>query len=135
MVDLLKRLAHLTRAHLHDFLQPYRGSGHRHAGWDAQPGIENEPWGSTHDTPSSFDSPGLDGLPYSDALASSYRVLDLPFGVPLEQVAKRWKAYLKKCHPDRYANDPQKQAEATELTQELTRAYESIRAAWQQHRP
>jgi DnaJ-domain-containing protein 1 len=133
MVDLLKRLAHLTRAHLHDFLDPYLGGSHQPRGRDTQINSEDEPQASAYDSPSSFDTPGAGRLPYSDALASNYRVLDLPFGAPMEQVAKRWKDYLKKCHPDRYANDPQKQAEATELTQELTRAYESIRAAWKRH--
>jgi DnaJ-domain-containing protein 1 len=135
MVELLRRLAHLTRAHLHDFLEPYWGAGHQRAEWGAQADAGDEPPSSTYETPPSFDTHRSDGLPYSDALADSYRVLDLPFGAPLEQVAKRWKDYLKKCHPDRYANDPQKQAEATELTQELTRAYESIRIAWKQYRP
>jgi ribonuclease HI len=51
----------------------------------------------------------------------------------MEQVNKRWKAYLKKCHPDRYANDPTKQADATRLTQELTRAHEKIKVAWEQY--
>jgi DnaJ-class molecular chaperone len=134
MVDLLRRLAALTRAHLHDFVAAYRDGGHRRPAWDTQADFETETRRDSYDAPSS-GSHSPDGLPYSDALANSYRVLDLPFGVPMERVAKRWKDYLKKCHPDRYANDPQKQAEATELTQELTRAYELIRAAWKQFRP
>lgn len=135
MVDLFRRLAYLTRAHLHDLLESYWGGGHQQPGWDARANREDEDRANTYDAPSSFGTQRPNGLPYSDALAGSYRVLDLPFGAPMEQVAKRWKGYLKKCHPDRYANDPQKQAEATELTQELTRAYESIKAAWKQFRP
>lgn len=135
MVELLRRLAHLTRVHLHDFLESHRDGGHQRPGQGQQTHTEDEPQSSAYDTASSFDTRNADGLPYSDALASSYHVLDLPFGTPMEQVAKRWKDYLKKCHPDRYANDPQKQAEATELTQELTRAYESIKVAWRRHRP
>ena len=134
MVDLLRRLAALTRAHLNDFLASYRDGGQQRPAWGSEADFETETQRDTDDTPSSGPH-HTDGLPYSDALASSYRVLDLPFGVPMDRVAKRWKDYLKKCHPDRYASDPQKQAEATELTQELTRAYESIRAAWKQYRP
>jgi hypothetical protein len=49
----------------------------------------------------------------------------------MAQVSKRWKTYLKTCHPDRFANDPARQADATELTQALTGAHDTIEAAWQ----
>lgn len=52
----------------------------------------------------------------------------------MERVTRQWKTYLKKCHPDRYANEPEKQADATRLTQELTRAHEKIKVAWKQRR-
>ena len=51
----------------------------------------------------------------------------------MERVTRQWKTYLKKCHPDRYANDPVQQADATRLTQELTHAHEKIKVAWRQH--
>ncbi|GIX46483.1 MAG: hypothetical protein KatS3mg131_0694 [Candidatus Tectimicrobiota bacterium] len=70
-------------------------------------------------------------LPYSEELARCYAALDLPFGAPLEEVTRRWKAYLKRCHPDRHATEPEKLAAATELTQILTEAYQKIKAAWQ----
>ena len=127
MVEILRRLARLARAHLHDFMESYQGGGYQPSARDAWADSANEAPAGGYDSPS--------GLPYSETLAASYGVLDLPFGVAMDQVAKRWKTYLKKCHPDRYATDPEKQAEATELTQELTRAYESIRTAWKQHRP
>jgi hypothetical protein len=73
------------------------------------------------------------GLPYSPELARGYALLDLPFGAPMEQVSRRWKTYLKTCHPDRFASDPARQAEATELTQALTGAHDTIRAAWKRH--
>jgi curved DNA-binding protein CbpA len=51
----------------------------------------------------------------------------------MEEVNKRWKTYLKKCHPDRYANDPGKLTDATELTQALTGAHDTIQAAWKRY--
>ena len=135
MVEILRRLARLARAHLHDFMESYQGGGYQPSARDAWTDSANEAPAGGYDSPSSFESRASPGLPHSERLAASYRVLDLPFGVAMDQVAKRWKAYLKKCHPDRYATDPEKQAEATELTQELTRAYESIRTAWKQHGP
>ncbi len=135
MVEILRRLARLTRAHLHDLMGSYLGGGYQPSTRDAWTDSANEEPAGGYDTPSSFESHSSHSVPYSEALAANYRVLDLPFGIPMDQVAKRWKTYLKKCHPDRYANDPEKQAEATELTQELTRAYEVIKAAWKQHCP
>ena len=133
MAALLNRLARLTRAHLSDFL------ARRWPGWRVEP-----PWHTDSEaqeeaesdqgfSASPFEASTKSGLPYSEALAEAYRALDLPFGVPMEQATRQWKTYLKKCHPDRYTNDPAKQADATRLTQELTRAYEKIKVAWRQH--
>jgi hypothetical protein len=86
-----------------------------------------------HATPP-FEEPASagHGLPYSVELARCYRLLDLPFGAPMAQVTRQWKTYLKQCHPDRYANDPAKQADATFLTQQLNDAHQKIKAAWEQ---
>jgi hypothetical protein len=134
MSELLKRLARLTRAHLSDFLEQHWPGRHPEPGWEA----DSDAWRQTappRDTPPpAAEAHTRSGLPYSDELARHYRSLDLPFGAPMTQVNKRWKAYLKKCHPDRYANDPVRQADATKLTQELTRAHEKIKTAWEQYR-
>jgi hypothetical protein len=134
MSELFKRLARMTRAHLSDFIEQHWPGRRSEPGWEA----ESDPWHDTaspHDTsPPPSQEHRSSGLPYSEELARHYRSLDLPFGAPLAQVNKRWKTYLKKCHPDRYANDPVRQADATKLTQELTRAHEKIKAAWEQYR-
>lgn len=70
------------------------------------------------------------GLPYNPEVAQCYSALDLPYGAPIEEVSKRWKDYLKRCHPDRYASDPDKLPDANKLTQLLTHAYETIKEAW-----
>jgi hypothetical protein len=134
MTDLLKRLAQLTRAHVHDLFE------RRWLGRRAEPSwrVDFETPGDTASDPGfaapPFEASASSGLPYSEALAEAYRALDLPFGAPVERVTRQWKTYLKKCHPDRYANDPAKQADATRLTQELTQAHEKIKVAWRQHR-
>jgi hypothetical protein len=129
MPEILGRLVRLTRAHLQAFLEQ-RWYGRRT--WHTDDHRQDDPEDTSHFSPPPY---GGGGLPYSEELARCYRVLDLPFGVPMEQVARQWKTYLKKCHPDRYANDPEKQVDATKLTQELTRAYEKIKGAWEQHPP
>ena len=130
MSELLKRLARLTRVQLSDFLAQHWPA------WSHTPAQESdfEPRHDTGTNPGSavppFEAYPGSRLPYSAELADAYRALDLPFGAPMAQVARRWKTYLKKCHPDRHANDAAKQADATRLTQELTRAYEKIKEAW-----
>jgi hypothetical protein len=131
---LLKRLVNLTRAHLYDLLDKHIPRSAPRPQWDTD--------FSSHDR-GPADNPGRAststagasthaerGLPYSNELARCYALLDLPFGTPMEQVTRRWKTYLKKCHPDRYANDPGKLADATELTQALTGAHDTIETAW-----
>jgi len=123
---ILDRLAQNARAQIHAFLQRHvvttPATPRRH---DADDGAQ-EP---LHDEAAETgESPG--SLPYNAELADAYRVLDLPFGAPMTKVNKRWKAYLKRCHPDRYHGDPGRQADATELSQQLNTAHARIEAAW-----
>jgi hypothetical protein len=110
------------------------------------PGASPPPWGTdfgareeerraASDATPPFAEPASEshGLPYSDELARCYRLLDLPFGAPMPQVTRQWKAYLKKSHPDLHANDSARQADATVLTQQLNDAYKKIRLAWKRH--
>jgi hypothetical protein len=126
----------LGRAHLNDFL------GQRWPGASSPPTWESDfethehrHDDAFHNSPPPFEESAAagNGLPHSADLARCYRLLDLPFGAPLEQVTKQWKTYLKKCHPDRYANDPAKQADATFLTQQLNDAHQKIKVAWERH--
>jgi DnaJ-domain-containing protein 1 len=133
MSELLKRLVQLTRAHVSDFLAQYLPGQRTDSFWDGDFDTRDDTATNDRFSAPPFETYTGNGLPYSAELAAAYRALDLPYGAPLEQVAKRWKAYLKKCHPDRYANDPDKLADATRLTQELTSAYEKIKTAWDNH--
>lgn len=135
MAGIFQRLVDMGRAHLNDFL------GQRWPGASSPPIWETdfETQGHTHHdashSPPPFEEPAPagHGLPHSAELARCYRLLDLPFGVPMQQVTKQWKTYLKKCHPDLYANAPAKQADATLLTQQLNDAHQKIKVAWERH--
>lgn len=132
MAGILQRLVQLGRAHLNDLLTlrwPGASSAPR---WDTD---FTQAHGDAFNAPPPFEEPAPadHGLPYSAELARCYQLLDLPFGAPLEQVTRQWRAYLKKVHPDRHANDPAKQADATILTQQLNDAYKKIKRAWERH--
>jgi hypothetical protein len=136
MASIVQRLVQLGRAHLYDFLTQRWPGGASSPTWETT----FETHEHTHDDAFHHSSPPFEepdlaghGLPHSAELARCYRLLDLPFGAPMVQVTRQWKTYLKKCHPDRYANDPAQQADATFLTQQLNDAHQKIKVAWEQY--
>jgi len=56
-------------------------------------------------------------------VARAYAVLEIPQGSDFETVRKAYRALMRKYHPDRHVNAPDKQKAATELAQKLTDAY------------
>ncbi len=149
MAELLQRLLNIARSHLQDFIDPFRPNDTIPPYWDIDDAEPEEPYrrrdehrdrSHTGNTSGFGSAQGAStrtgsGLPYSPELAHCYDLLDLPFGAPMDEVNKRWKAYLKRCHPDLFANDPERQAEATELSQALMGAHSKIAAAWKQYQP
>jgi len=145
MSDLLQRLFNIARSHLNDFIDPLRPDWRIPNYWDIDDAEPGEPYdqrqrsragqsaGASGASGSSARSSS--GLPYSAELARCYDLLDLPFGAPMDEVNKRWKTYLKQCHPDRFANDPAQQAQATELSQALMGAHSKIETAWKRYQP
>jgi curved DNA-binding protein CbpA len=45
----------------------------------------------------------------------------------MDTVKESYHRLMQKYHPDRFADDPEMQKKATELSQELTRAYEAVK--------
>ena len=50
---------------------------------------------------------------------------------PPDEIKSAHRRLLRKYHPDRHANDPEKLEDATRLSQELTRARDLLLMAWQ----
>ncbi len=57
-----------------------------------------------------------------------YARLDLPPGAPADEVRRAFRGLMRKYHPDRYTDDPDHEALATELSQSLTIAYNGLLA-------
>jgi len=135
MAGIFQRLVQLGRAHLNELLEQRWPGAASPSTWEKDFETQERTRHDTFNAPPPFEEPASagHGLPHSAELDRCYRMLDLPFGAPMEQVTKQWKAYLKKCHPDRYVNDPTKQADATFLTQQLNDAHKKIKAAWEQY--
>ena len=126
MSGILDRLAQNARAYWHEFLRRRAFREPVATDWQAADDWPREPFHNGAAGPRQRSSP----LPRSAELIDAYRLLDLPFGAPLADVSERWKTYLKRCHPDRFHNDPKRLADATELTQQLNAAHARIEAAW-----
>jgi len=135
MAGILQRLVELGRAHLNDFLAQRWPGASSAPRWDTDFETQEQTHSDAFSSVPPFEEPAPagQGFPYSAELARCYQILDLPFGAPLERVTRQWRAYLKKAHPDRHANDPAKQADATILTQQLNDAYRKIKLAWERH--
>lgn len=61
-------------------------------------------------------------------IADYYANLEVPYGSDLPTVKESYRKLMRRYHPDRHANDPEMEAMATELSQELTRAFTAIEA-------
>jgi hypothetical protein len=61
-----------------------------------------------------------------DELARAYATLGTSDAATLDQVRKRYKALVRKWHPDRFASDPQGQAEAAVRMRAINDAFRTV---------
>lgn len=59
-------------------------------------------------------------------LRDYYANLEVPYGSDLETVKASYRSLMRKYHPDKHVSDDQSEKLATELSQELTVAYNAI---------
>jgi DnaJ-domain-containing protein 1 len=72
---------------------------------------------------------GVRGEPPSDPVADRrrwYKILEVEPGADLKTVRRAYRKALLQYHPDKFANDPEKQKVATEVTRRLTEAYNGL---------
>jgi DnaJ-domain-containing protein 1 len=60
------------------------------------------------------------------SLKDYYANLEVPFGSDLETVKESYRRLMRKYHPDKHSGDSEREALATQLSQELTQAYEAV---------
>lgn len=59
-------------------------------------------------------------------LRQYYANLEVPYGADMDTVKKSYRRLMRRYHPDRHSGDPDRERLATELSQELTRAYDAV---------
>jgi DnaJ-domain-containing protein 1 len=101
------------RAKMHQSAQPPPRSG---AQGGARPGTSRPGTGRP--------APGRPSP--EDEVRRAYAALEVPPGSDFETVRKAYRTLMRKYHPDRHANSPEKQRAATELAQKLTQAYKLL---------
>lgn len=70
--------------------------------------------------------PGGGFGPRNDKIAKYYKVLDLPYGADFDQVKASYRKLMRRYHPDLHTQSPQKAKAATELSMQVTQAYNEL---------
>jgi DnaJ-domain-containing protein 1 len=63
---------------------------------------------------------------YVRQLQTWYARLETPYGSDAATVRRAFRDLMRRYHPDRFTDDPEREAKATRLSQELTVAYEGL---------
>lgn len=64
--------------------------------------------------------------PVPDQVARFYHILGLPTQASVPEIKQAYRALLKKWHPDRFQNDPERQHKAKEVTQKMNEIYNQL---------
>ncbi len=76
--------------------------------------------------PTSRAAPPPPSPSHSDEIRRAYAALEVPQGSNFETVRKSYRTLMRKYHPDRHVQTPEKQKAANELSQKLGAAYKLL---------
>ena len=76
----------------------------------------------------SGSGPSSGGPPPAEQRRRWYKTLELEPGADFEAVRKSYRRLLRQYHPDKFAQDPEKLRAATEVTRNITEAYNGLAA-------
>ena len=58
-----------------------------------------------------------------EALRQDFKNLEVPFGASYAEIKSAYKGLLRRYHPDKHANDPEKLKSATEVTKKINASF------------
>jgi DnaJ-class molecular chaperone len=67
-------------------------------------------------------------LPVSDKISRLYQVLGVQLGASPKEVKQAYRDFVKKWHPDRFCDNPQRQQKALEVVKKVNEAYAEFEA-------
>lgn len=144
---LTEKFIQFIRTEFKDFwakYDPKKASASEQAGFEL---IYSIYMGKSHKTPSAEDKKRAyqqyrqyrqpkttDNTPKVNVLqeAKYYDALELKNGATFEQIKTAYKQAMKKYHPDRFAQDKEKQQIAQQLSQKINEAYQYFEKKFQQ---
>ncbi|RAL20389.1 hypothetical protein DL240_17570 [Lujinxingia litoralis] len=128
MSDLKDRLMRTMRAnlnHLLDNVQQFEERGGFRSLLHPEPAPEA--WENIGQNPGERPQPQpparTDG---PKTLRDYYANLEIPYGSDLATTRAAYRSMMRRYHPDNFANDPEMESVATDLSQELAVAYQAI---------
>lgn len=133
MKERLFRSVRANLNHLLDNVREFEEQGGLRSLFDPESGAPRDPdqWEEIGTGSGSADTNGSSRTaPPSSSqdktIEEYYANLEVPFGSDLQTVRKAYRQLMREYHPDNFADDPQKEKMATQLSQELSVAYEAI---------
>lgn len=120
MKDIFKRLRRVARAEVGDLGRRVK-SVFSNDDDDEAPADAPEPG----PTPASQAGPAQR---WPAEIRQAYAVMELPLGASSEEVRKAYKRLLRRYHPDKHQQHPERLDHATELTQAIRQHYELLMA-------
>lgn len=123
MNDFKDRVFRSVRANLNDVLERIRE-------FESQGGFETL-FDGDHGRLGDGKTGGSDPVKPGGAqkgIREYYANLEVPYGSDLKTVKASYLVLMRRYHPDRHADDPEMEALATELSQEISQAYTAIKS-------
>jgi DnaJ like chaperone protein len=125
-MGLLQRLTNATRASLNEIKHRTFGRSQRPLSELSDDELEEELLRRRRERASGRRRTNDDASPLDKRVAQFYANLELSPGATLEDVKSAYRRLMSKYHPDKHMGDPAKHRAATDLAQELTRAYRAL---------
>ena len=120
MRDMFRRLGRIAKAELNTIVDKFGRNDADQASRQADNELEAE-LKTQAATQESNTSNG-----YPEHIRRAYAALELPLGSDRNQVKDAYREMLRRYHPDRHHQDPNKLETANELTRKLREAYEQL---------
>ncbi len=123
-MSIFRRIYDITRAHVSAQLENHGPKTKRdHSKTKREKTRRHTSSGSSHRS----SAPPPPPPPEATELEKAYAALEIPVGSDLKTAKRAWRDQLRKYHPDLHSSDAEKQKIAHDVSQQLNKAYDTIR--------